>query len=55
MSEPYDLKWSKPAKRAVTCDLPEAVAAAVIELVTGTLIENPYRVGQPMPAPFAGQ
>lgn len=55
MSEPYDLKWSKPAKRALTCDLPEPVAAAVIELATGPVIENPYRVGNPMNPPFAGQ
>ncbi|RCW43649.1 mRNA-degrading endonuclease RelE of RelBE toxin-antitoxin system [Halopolyspora algeriensis] len=54
MSEPYAVKWSKPAKRAVAKELPEAVAAAVIELVTGALAQQPYRVGKPLKEPFEG-
>lgn len=54
MSETYDVKWAKPARRALAQELPEAVAAAVIELVTGSLAVNPRRVGKPLSAPFEG-
>lgn len=49
---PYAVKWSKPAKQAIAEELPEAVAAAVIELVTGALAEQPRRVGKPLGEPF---
>ncbi|MGQ0743288.1 MAG: type II toxin-antitoxin system RelE family toxin [Acidimicrobiales bacterium] len=39
---------SGPAARALTDRLPEAVAAAVIEFVTGPLINEPLRVGAPL-------
>ena len=42
----YELVVAGPAARAIAEDLPEAVAAAVIELVTGALVENPQRVGR---------
>ena len=35
-----------PAARAISDDLPEPVAWAVIELITGPLLENPQRVGR---------
>jgi mRNA-degrading endonuclease RelE of RelBE toxin-antitoxin system len=31
------------------------VAAAAAEFVTGDLLTNPYRVGAPLRAPYAGQ
>ncbi|WP_234424055.1 type II toxin-antitoxin system RelE/ParE family toxin [Intrasporangium sp. DVR] len=34
--------------------LPEAVAAAVIEFLTGALIQNPHRVGKPLRGELAG-
>lgn len=37
-----------PAARAISEHVPEAVATAVIDLVTGPLIENPQRVGKPL-------
>lgn len=54
MNERYEVAWSKPAKRAVGKDLPEAVAAAVVELVTGALADNPHRLGKPLEKPFEG-
>jgi mRNA-degrading endonuclease RelE of RelBE toxin-antitoxin system len=42
---PYELVLTAPAQRAIASALPEAVAAAVLEFVTTSLIENP-RVGK---------
>jgi len=44
--EGYELVLTPPAVRAIQSGLPEAVAAAVIEFMTGPLIENPRRVGK---------
>lgn len=55
MSEaPYELVLTPPAVRAVNSRLPEAVAAAVLEFLTGALIENPHRTGKPLHGEFAG-
>ncbi len=54
MTEPYELVLTPPAVRAVRSRLPEAVAAAVIEFVTGALVENPRRVGKPLRGDLAG-
>jgi mRNA interferase RelE/StbE len=45
---PYELVLTPPAVRALQSQLPEPVAAAVIEFLTGSLIENPGRVGKPL-------
>ncbi|MGC3994709.1 MAG: type II toxin-antitoxin system RelE/ParE family toxin [Propionicimonas sp.] len=45
-SEGYELVLTPPAVRAVQTGLPEAVAAAVIEFMTGPLVANPRRVGK---------
>jgi len=37
-----------PAVRAIRETLPEAVAFAVIDFITGPLLENPRRVGAPL-------
>ena len=42
----YELVLTPPAIRAIQAELPEAVAAAVIEFMTGPLVENPRRVGR---------
>lgn len=42
----YELVLTPPAVRAIQSELPEAVAAAVIEFMTGPLVENPRRVGK---------
>lgn len=43
--EQYDLVVAGPAARAIAETLPAAVASAVIEFVTGPLVENPRWVG----------
>ena len=42
----YELVLTPPAIRAIQSELPEAVAAAEIEFMTGPLVENPRRVGK---------
>jgi mRNA-degrading endonuclease RelE of RelBE toxin-antitoxin system len=50
----YDLVLTPPATRAIAEQLPEAVAAAVIEFLTGTLVREPHRVGKPLRRELAG-
>jgi len=45
---PYGLVVAGPAARAIAEVLPEAVAGAVIALVTGDLVAAPRRVGKPL-------
>jgi mRNA-degrading endonuclease RelE of RelBE toxin-antitoxin system len=52
--EPYELVLARPAARAIADELPEAIAAAVIDFVTGPLIENPRRVGRALRNELAG-
>ena len=51
---PYELVLTPPAIRPVRSGLPEGVAAAVIEFLTGALVENPYRVGKQLRGGLAG-
>lgn len=51
---PYELVLTPPAIRALQGNLPEPVAAAAIEFVTGALIENPQRVGKLLRGDLAG-
>lgn len=44
----YRLQIARPAAKAIAEELPEAVAAAVIELLTGDLLREPRRVGKPL-------
>ncbi len=41
----YKLIVTPPATRAISSKLPESVGFAVIEFITGPLLENPHRVG----------
>lgn len=50
----YELVVAPPAARAIRDDLPESVAAAVIEFITGALIAHPRRVVKPLRADLAG-
>lgn len=52
--EPDELIVTPPAVRALQTTLPEPVAAAVIEFLTGSLIQNPRRVGTPLRGDLAG-
>ncbi len=51
---PYELGLTRSARRAISGSLPEDVAAAAVEFVTGPLLEAPYRVGQPLRNGLAG-
>jgi mRNA interferase RelE/StbE len=46
ISDGYELIVADPAARAIAETLPEPVAAAVIDFITGSLLENPRRVGR---------
>ena len=46
-ADAYELVVAPPAARAIQSGLPEAVAAAVIQFLTGALISDPRRVGKP--------
>ncbi len=51
----YDVELARPARRALTDELPVKVAGAAWELIDGALRDNPRRVGTALRAPFAGQ
>ena len=44
----YDIVVTGPAARSIRERLPEAVAFAVIDFITGPLLDNPRRVGAPL-------
>ena len=54
MTPRYDVRVAPPAARAIRDELPESVAAAVIEFILGALAENPRRVGHPLRAELLG-
>ena len=47
-ADPYELGMTRLARRAISELLPEDVAAAAVEFITGPLLEVPYRVGKPL-------
>ena len=49
----YELVLTPPAVRAIQSGIP-GVAAAVIEFLTGALVDNPRRVGKPLRGDLAG-
>ena len=53
MTQPYRLRIARPAARALAEVLPEKVAAAAYEFITGPLLEDPHRVGTPLNPPMA--
>ncbi|WP_226344850.1 type II toxin-antitoxin system RelE family toxin [Agilicoccus flavus] len=54
MTQPVELVLAPPASRAIQSCLPEAVAAAVVEFLTGALIDNPRRVGKALTGELTG-
>ncbi|WP_036725859.1 type II toxin-antitoxin system RelE family toxin [Patulibacter minatonensis] len=52
--EDYELVLTPPARRALTDDLPEAVAAAVIDLLTTAIVREPRRIGKPLRGQLVG-
>jgi mRNA interferase RelE/StbE len=45
---------ARPARRAISESLPEEVAAAAVEFITGPLLDAPRRVGKPLREELAG-
>lgn len=53
MTTRYRLRIAGPAAKALTDVLPEKVAAAAYEFITGPLLDSPHRVGKPLDPPMA--
>lgn len=49
----YDLKVAASVDRTLA-RLPEFAAAAIVEFMTGPLLENPHRIGKPLMLELAG-
>ncbi len=47
-ADPYELGMARPARRAISELLPEDVASAAVEFITGPLLDIPYRIGKPL-------
>lgn len=54
MTDRYELVVARPASRALAEELPEAVAVAVIDFITGALLHDPRRVGRQLRRELAG-
>ena len=54
IEDAYELIVARPAARAIAEMLPERVASAVIDFITGSLLENPRRVGRELRNELAG-
>jgi mRNA interferase RelE/StbE len=52
--DPYELGITRPARRTISELLPEDVAAAAVEFITGPLLAVPYRVGKPLRNALSG-
>jgi mRNA-degrading endonuclease RelE of RelBE toxin-antitoxin system len=50
--DPYILRTTPTVRRALTETLPEAVAAAAYEFITGPLVSQPHRIGKRLLAPL---
>jgi len=48
----YSVRLSASARRALTTDLPEAVAVACFDFIYGPLAQNPQRVGKQLNPPL---
>lgn len=53
MNERYRLRIARPAARALSELLPEKVATAAYEFITGPLLDDPHMVGRPLDPPMA--
>jgi mRNA-degrading endonuclease RelE of RelBE toxin-antitoxin system len=51
--ERYNLLIARSAAKALSEVLPEKIAHAVYEFITGPLLDNPRRVGKPLGPPLA--
>lgn len=53
-NKPYRVVFTATAKRALPESLPEDVAVAAWELISGGLAHSPHRIGKPLNEPFEG-
>lgn len=51
---PYQLIMASSASRAISEHLPERIAWAAIDFITGPLLQNPQRVGSGLHGPLEG-
>ncbi|MGC5052841.1 type II toxin-antitoxin system RelE family toxin [Micromonospora sp. DT48] len=51
--DPYTLRTTPTVRRALAERLPEAVAVAAYEFMTGPLVREPYRVGKRLLPPLS--
>ena len=49
---PYGLRTTSTVRRALSETLPEAVAAAAYEFITGPLLADPHRIGKRLLPPM---
>lgn len=54
IADRYEPGMTRPARRAISELLPEDVAAAAVEFITGPLLEAPRRVGKPLRDTLSG-
>ena len=50
--DPHELRTTSTVRRALSEILPEAVATAAYEFITGPLLREPYRVGKRLLPPM---
>lgn len=50
----YRILYTSTARRAISEQLPTAVAVACVGFIGGPLAENPQQVGKPLRAPLEG-
>ena len=50
--EPYSLRTTPTVRRALAETLPEAVATAAYEFITGPLLMDPHRIGKRLLPPM---
>jgi len=50
----YEIRLTRPARRALAETLPEKIVHVVVEFMQGPLAENPHRVSKALEAPLDG-
>jgi mRNA interferase RelE/StbE len=50
--DPYELRTTSTVRRALSETLPEAVATAAYEFITGPLLTDPHRIGKRLLPPL---
>jgi len=50
--DPYELRTTSTVRRALSETLPEAVATAAYEFITGPLLTDPHRIGKRLLPPM---